>query len=367
MTTSSASPRGVRPRRQALALAALLAALAALLVPAASEAAEPAPPGFFGVTESLMSPDDFRMMREADSTTFRTIFPISGAKSSRNGEYDWTHMDSYVRMSAYLGIQLQPVLYGSPPWISKERSAVPLKGEAAAEWHEYLSAVVKRYGENGDFWNDYYEGYTPYRPITVWQVWNEPNSITWWAPRPNPTQYAKFFARSADTIKAVDPTARVMTAGIVAKPTNKHAIPGKKFIKRVLAVRAAREQVDILGFHPFSPSIPGVRKQIVSARKALNRAGLRSTPIWITEIGWGSKGPKSLELVKSPKGQERALKSTFQMAIKERERLGIEKLLWYHWRDYRDDLCRWCETSGLVTKKLKKKPIYDIFRDLATP
>jgi len=306
-------------------------------------------------------------MKEADATTFRTIFPISGAKSKRNKPYDWTHMDGYVRMSAYHGIELQPVLYGSPPWISKERSAVPLKGEAAAEWKAYLTAVVQRYGPNGDFWNDYYEQYTPYRPITVWQVWNEPNSITWWAPRPNPTQYAKFLKRSADAITAVDPNARVMTAGIVAKPTNKYAIPGKKYIKRMLATRAARESIDILGFHPFSPSVPGVRHQLVSARKALKRAGLGSIPIWVTEIGWGSKGPKSLELVKSPKGQERALSSTFKMALQERERLGIEKLLWYHWRDYRDDLCEWCETSGLVTKKLKTKPIYDIFRNIANP
>ena len=50
-----------------------------------------------------------------------------------------------------------------------------------------------------------------------------------------------------------------------------------------------------------------------------------------------------------------------------RERLGIEKVLWYHWRDYRDDLCRWCETSGLVTKNLRTKPIYDTFRDIANP
>ena len=97
----------------------MLVALAVLLLPAASPAAEPAPPGFFGVTESLMSPDDFNLLREADGTTFRTIFPISGAKTKRNQPYHWGHMDSYVRQTAYLGIELQPVLYGSPPWSSK--------------------------------------------------------------------------------------------------------------------------------------------------------------------------------------------------------------------------------------------------------
>lgn len=345
----------------------LLSALGVLLAPAASSAAEPAPPGFFGLTENLMSPSDFDLMKAADSTTFRTIFSIGGVKTSPNAEYDWSHIDSYVRDTAYRGIDLIPELYGSPPWISEERSAVPLKGEAAAEWQKFLIAAVQRYGPGGDFWTNPYEQYTPYRPITVWQVWNEPNSITWWAPRPDPKQYSVLLQRSADAIHSVDPSARIMTAGIVAKPTNKFAIKGSKYITRLLSTRAGRESTDILAFHPFAPTVPGVRHQMIGARRILNRKGMKTTPIWVTEIGWGSKGPKSLELVKSEKGQVRALKATFQMALKERERLGIEKLLWYHWRDYRDDLCRWCETSGLVTRKLRTKPLYDTFKALAEP
>jgi hypothetical protein len=345
----------------------LLAALVVLLSPAASPAAEPAPPGFFGVTENVMTPQEFGMLKDADATTFRTIFPFAAVRSQRNQPYHWAHIDDYVRQTAWRGIDLVPHVYGNPPWLSDKRSAVPRKGQAAKEWDGFLTALVRRYGPNGEFWQDPYEQYTPYNPIVEWQIWNEPNSITWWAPKPNPKEYANFLKRSADTIHAVDPTARIMTAGVVAKPTNRAAIPGKKFLKRMLATRAGREATDILAFHPYAPSVPAVKKQIKTARKALNRRGLRDVPIWITEIGWGSKGPKNHQLIKRGSGQVRALEQTFRMALAERGRLGIEKLLWYHWRDYRDDLCMWCETSGLVTKKLQPKPLLEAFASIANP
>ena len=89
--------------------------------------------------------------------------------------------------------------------------------------------------------------------------------------------------------------------------------------------------------------------------------------MWVTEIGWGAKGPKNHALIKSEKAQVRALQGTFRMALKERDRLNLERLFWYHWRDYKDDLCRWCESSGLVTRKLAPKPLFHAFKEIANP
>ena len=261
-----------------------------------------------------------------------------------------------------------PNPYGVPPWISEDRWTTPIGKKALVrEWGDYLQALVRRYGPEGEFWSLKENEYVPYRPVRIWQIWNEPNSITWWFPRPNPAEYAVLLERSANAIHAVDPEAEIMTAGIVARPTNRDAIRGAKYMTRLFDHRNAREATDLLGFHPFAPSVRGVKRQIVSARKVLKRARIGSVPIWVTEIGWGSRGPEGHPLIKSEKGQVRALADTFEMAIRERERLGIERLIWYHWRDYRDDLCRWCESSGLVNRKLGKKPLYEAFQRIANP
>ena len=333
-------------------------------------AAEPptAPPGFFGVSESVMTERDFELLREADAGVYRTVFPFNGVRTKRNQPYDWSSFDHVVRETAKQGLELVPNPYGVPPWISKERWTTPLGKKALVrEWDTFLRDLVARYGPTGEFWRLKENEYIPYRPIRIWQIWNEPNSITWWFPRPNPAEYALLLQRSADAIQSVDPEAQIMTAGIVARPTNRHAIKGQKYMKRLFKLSRAREATDLLGYHPFAPSVSGVRRQIQGARKVLNRAGIGSVPIWVTEIGWGSRGPEGHPLIKSEKGQVRALEDTFEMVIRERERLGIARLVWYHWRDYRDDLCRWCETSGLVNRKLGKKPLYDAFQRIANP
>jgi hypothetical protein len=365
--------KGSRASRPHPAFAALLLTLPvlalALCFPPHSAADVPvAPAKFFGVDENIVGAADFDLMQQGNVGSFRTLFPFAAAKSERKQPYSWASFDDIVRQTADRGIELLPNLYGYPPWLSDKRASVPLKRDAAAsEWAQYLTAVVQRYGPGGQFWAE--NPYTPYRPIGVWQIWNEPNSITWWAPKPDPEQYATLLERSAAAITAVDPAAQIMTAGIVARPTNAHAIKGVKYLTKLFRDHAAREATDLVGFHPFAATPNGVRSQLRSARRVLRRVGMGSAPIWITEVGWGSKGKRDKEhpLIKSERGQIAALQDTFAMALQEREKLGIGRLFWYHWRDSSDDLCKWCESSGLVTKKLVPKPLFDAFREIAVP
>jgi hypothetical protein len=371
VTAFEVNPTGGRSRRPS-ARSTLLAALLALVVlafaPTASAQDPFSPPGFFGVSESVMGEQDFALLHEADAGTFRTVFPFAAVRTEPGVPYDWEGFDNVVRETAERGLELVPNPYGVPNWVSEERWTTPIgKRVLVREWREFLTALVRRYGPEGEFWSLPENEYLPYQPIRTWQIWNEPNSITWWFPRPRPSEYALLLERSARAIHAVDPEAQIMTAGIVARPTNRHAIRGSRYLTRLFNNRNARAATDLLGFHPFAPAVRGVQNQIESARKILNRAGIGEVPIWVTEVGWGSRGPEGHALIKSEKGQVRALEGTFEMALRERERLGIARVLWYHWRDYRDDLCRWCESSGLVNRKLGKKPLYQAFQRIANP
>jgi hypothetical protein len=357
-----------RISRRLIAAIALLAASLALASPARSRAEAP-PADFFGIAEPLVHQQDFFQMRQAGASALRLQFLLGDAKKKRNGSYDWSYFDYLVTGGALSGLDIVPVLYGIPPWISKDRSATPLTSKAAmAEWDAFLKALVQRYGPLGSFWvHDPagHEPYLPYHPIETWQIWNEPNSITWWEPKPSPQQYASLLRRSAADIRSVDPNAQIMTAGIVAHPTNAHAIPGNKFVKKMLRTPGTGDAMDVFAFHPYSPTVKNAVNQVKSVRHVLNRGGESDTPIWITEIGWGSKG-KGLPLVKKPKDQERSLVQLMQKSLAMREKYGIGRVFWYHWRDGPDQLCRWCKTSGLLTRRSKPKKLFDLYRGVAT-
>lgn len=345
----------------AAALAAL--ALVALGSPAGSSAQPQAPPGFFGVNASGYEPGDFARMAAAGAGVTRNVFPFQLLKHGRQQPYNWSYSDLYVQQTAIAGIELVPMIYGAPPWISKKLKQTVYKGEAKREWRGLLVALVQRYGPGGSFWAE--NPYTPYRPIRIWQIWNEPNSITWWGPRPKPTQYAKVLVRSAKAIRSVDPGAEIMTAGIVARPSNRHAIAGTKYLKRLFGARGVKRAVDIVAYHPFAESVNGIRRQLKAARRTLKRRRARTTPIWATEIGWGSKGKKHQPLIKRPGAQNRALRDLMEMAIAQRRRLGLERLLWFQWRDTPSDLCRWCRTSGLLETDGQPKRLLDTFAAIA--
>lgn len=344
---------------------ALLGTVLALCLPASSAAVKPAaPPGFFGVDTRSTDSADFAEMAAADVGVARTIFPLSAFKHAQDRSYDWGYGDNLLANTARNDIDLIPILYGVPPWISTDLNATPLRGQARGEWRRLLKVLVGRYGPNGDFWAQSPD--LPYHPIETWQIWNEPNSITWWGPRPKPREYATLLKRSARTIHSVDPSAAVLTAGIVAEPTNNHAMLGTRFLARLFAVRGVKSASAAVAYHPYSRTVAAVKGQLHAARHVLRRRGAGSMPIWITEIGWGSKGPRDHPLIKTVKGQNRALRDSFEMVLRNRRRLGLARMLWYQWHDGRDDLCLWCESSGLLDPSSRPKGLLRTFARIAT-
>lgn len=344
---------------------ALIVAVAALtLTASASTAPGAAARGFFGVDGINSTTADFAAMVDADVGAYRAVFPYGLFKRRPTEQWDWSYADHIVEQTAENRIELIPILYGSPPWISEDLNATPLDGEARTGWNDLLIAFAGRYGPEGRFWRDNPD--LRYQPLATYQIWNEPNSITWWGPRPDPGEYATLLQRSAQAIHYVDPEARILTAGIVARPTNDHAIDGAPFLRRLFSFRRAAEGADALGYHPFAPTVKLVRRQLVEAREALAQTLVPDLPIWITEIGWGSTGQRKHPLIKSEEGQEQALQGTFRMILANRRQLGIERTLWYLWRERPDDLCQWCRSSGLVLRNSEPKPLLDAFRRFAS-
>lgn len=351
-------------RRRRLALAAAILFLAATGAPAqAQPPPPPAPPGFFGVDGWNTDRSDFSQMAGADVGAYRTVFPFELVRTTPGQPYDWSYFDKLVSSTASNGIDLVPMLYGVPPWVSEGLSTTPVHDPVAREqWRLWLIALVDRYGPGGTYWE--LHPYEQSRPILAWQIWNEPNARTWWGPRPKPGEYATLLRRSSRTIHAEDPEATVLTAGIVARPTNRDSIKGPEFTRRLFASRGTAEAIDGVAYHPYAATVGAVRRQLVGIHEVLGDSGVKA-PLWVTEVGWGTEGPADHPLIKSRHGQQQALTDTFEMLLRLRERLRIERALWYLWQDRPDSLCLWCQSSGLLSDDAAPKGLLQTFRDSA--
>ena len=77
---------------------------------------------------------------------------------------------------------------------------------------DYLRVLIGRYGPHGSFWID--NPTLPYMPIRMWQVWNEPNLLPFWATHPWVASYLALLRQAHDAIKAADPGAKVVLGGL---------------------------------------------------------------------------------------------------------------------------------------------------------
>jgi hypothetical protein len=196
-------------------------------------------------------------------------------------------------------------------------------------------------------------------PIQSWQIWNEPNIQKYFAPAPSPGKYARLVQISHDAIATKDPKARIVLAGL----SGTGDIAPQTFLNSFYAVSGIKNKFDAVGLHPYAPTLDRQRQTIQRVRNVMASRGDAATPLWLTELAWGSAEPDSFGLNKGPAGQAQMLRKSFNMILANRKTWHIERLFWYHWRDPLDlnASCSFCATAGLLTYDRIKKPSYYAF------
>jgi hypothetical protein len=342
--------------RRAWALAALLVA-SALLAPAARAAT--APPGFFGIVpQAPPGAGDLARMRGSVETLRMPIFWFEC--EPKRGRYDFAAVDAEVGAAAARGIRVLPFVYGTPAWLGRQEKA-PLSGPALARWKGFLRALVARYGPRGSFW----KGSAHREPIRRWQIWNEPNFRLFWAPKIEPVGYAKLLRASATTIRAADPGAEIVLAGVA--PVG-YGMKTWAFMRRLLRVPGVRRDFDFAAVHPYSATIPELNYQLEKVRAALVAGGAGREPLLVTEFGVASHGDYPSAFVVGEEGQARFLRRAYERLLAMRHRWRIAGAYWYTWRDeaQADPHCGFCQGAGLLRLNGTAKPAWFAYQRLAT-
>jgi hypothetical protein len=199
----------------------------------------------------------------------------------------------------------------------------PPKSNAA--FAAFAAAAVERYGPAGTLWQERPD--LPARPITAWQVWNEPNIPNFWRSGPDAAEYVALLRAASAAIRAADPGAEVVAAGL---PDSSLGVPFRDYLEQMYDA-GARGLFDTLAIHPYSPSAGGLLRMAEQARDLMDRHGDRS-PIWITEFGWSTGGDASPYRV-SERGQMERIVATLSALVAERRALRLRGLVYFKWRD----------------------------------
>jgi len=363
---TSAAPFG-RPDATRIGIAAMLVVLTAALLPAALAEAR-VNREFWGVfVRRSLTTKDLNRMHDGRVGTARWVLFWSHIQPTEGGAYQWGESDSIIGALASKGIRVLPTLYGSPGYAASSGNAPPLGSkQARQEWKQFLRAAVKRYGPGGEYWSNpllYHAHYlnAASRPIKAWQIWNEPNLPNYFRAHNRVRAYGRLVKLSHRAIRSEDSHAKVVLAGMPGYST----FHSWTFLKRLYRIRGIKRAFEVAASHPYAPNLHFVRAQLNKFRRVMVRHHDRHTPIWITEVGWGSNPSTGrYSLNKGLRGQKRMLKRSFRLFLHNRRRWGIKRVQWFEWRDTpaSGPTCTFCTSAGLFKQNRDPKPSWRAFK-----
>jgi hypothetical protein len=207
---------------------------------------------------------------------------------------------------------------------------------------------VQHYGSGGTFW----AGKENPLPVTVWEIWNEPNRGWNGADgvHPEPQEYGRFLKRSANALRAAQGATPIIvlfgglltlkTGSVVEENGSRENLSVRDFLEQASKVTGLSAGVNGVGLHPyaFGGTVLSIVEQVATnisvARENINTFLGSAKGIWITELGWpvepwgDAKHPGV-----SPQMQSELLTASFNWITEHQECQGTQCLLWYFYRD----------------------------------
>jgi hypothetical protein len=337
---------------------AVLAVVALLALPA-TVAAAPAPPGFTaGISPQSPADDaDYALMAEAGIESLRLPlgWPSVEPQSPSYTSPDWSDFDRSVALAAEHGMRVFPFVWGSPSWVTGQQLVEPVRHAwGGRAWGSFLREAVRRYGPYGAFWRENPD--LPAFPIRDWEIWNEENIVTFSA-RPEPSRYARLLRIAGRAIHRADAGAKVILGGLFGRPLQVPPnVPSGAFLNGVYRAHHVKPFFDGVALHPYVADASAMKPQIRNLRRVMSLHHDAATPIYVTELGWGSDSFQT-RWERGMLGQARELDQAFSMLADHRRGWRVAGAWWFSWADA-GHLCQFCDSAGLLTGNREAKPAW---------
>jgi polysaccharide biosynthesis protein PslG len=232
-------------------------------------------------------PRDLELIRQMRFDYVKQIFSWLDIEPDPALPYNWLHADAVVDEVEYRQLKLIARIGEPPSWaILSNPGDATTPPYNLAEFAIFCGDLAARYKGR----------------IAGYQVWNEPNLTREWAGRvPNAEAYAKLLKACYTAIKAADPNAIVISAGLAPTGTlPPEAVPDEKFLSEMYQAGIS-SYYDVLGIHapgyksapdvpPDDPSLGGNRWQafrhVEDMRAIMVANGEGYKQIALLEFGW---------------------------------------------------------------------------------
>lgn len=227
--------------------------------------------------------DNIRLMK---FTHVKQRFSWSNIEPAR-GEWHWDKADGVVDEVAYRGLSLVARLDGPPDWAVIAPAAPDQPPVDLAAWEEFCGTLATRYRGR----------------IAAYQVWNEPNlQREWLGHPPNAAGYVALLRVCTTAIRAADPGAIIISAGLAPTGTwLPEAIPDTDYL-RLMYAAGASPWFDVLGLnapgYKYPPEMSPdeaerelghrwmVFRHVEDMRGIMVAAGDAHKQVALLEVGW---------------------------------------------------------------------------------
>jgi aryl-phospho-beta-D-glucosidase BglC (GH1 family) len=293
-----------------------------------------------------------QMIRNAGFSSIRDEMSWDSVEKTR-GVYTFAlEQDDWVNKAVAQGLSPHIVLdYGNKdvyPELFKT-SDFPVNSASQDKFASYAQALVNRYKDR----------------IRSWELWNEPQGFG----KPTTAEYFSFVQNVGPKLKAVDPTATVISCG----GSWAGGGPGGDCILDILK-RGGVDLQDGWSIHPYmSPNnapeigysaagspisavnIPVVWPYNQGIIDTHPRSDGKKLVMWVTEIGWYTAPQSAINFTTPELYQEAFFVRTFLLG----RRYGTaKKIFWYDFKDDGTDLNFYEDNFGLIHNNLAPKPAY---------
>jgi len=299
----------------------------------------------------------FRRWNEVPAAERRRFHDIAGVPT------DFSALDQLVGLAARRNLTVLPEILDAPAWDGVSRpGAVVAIPASPGPYAAFAKTLVRRYGPRGTFWAAHPA--LPKVPITMWQVWNEPDMTQFWPLAPFAPRYVALLRAAHDAIKSADPAARVVLAGL----TNYSWLD----LARIYRIGGARSLFDVVAVHPFTRTPQDVITILTYVRQTMDQAGDARKPLLADEVSWpsarGQRVRDYADFVTTPRGQARNIATLLPRLLSQRVRLGLLGFYYYNWAGYQHRGGFAFEFSGLFGFRpgaFVAKPAFSAFRRAA--
>jgi polysaccharide biosynthesis protein PslG len=273
---------------------------------------------------------------------------------------DFSSLDQLVGLAAQRRLTVLPEILDAPAWDARSSpGAVVAIPRSPGPYAAFGGALVMRYGPHGTFWSEHPS--IPKVPITMWQIWNEPNISQFW-PQPFAASYVALLRAAHDAIKRADRSARVVLAGL----------PNYSWLdlSRIYGIRGSRSLFDVVAVHPFTRTPADVITILTYARTVMDQAGDWRKPILADEVSWPSARGQETEdgnqdFVTTRAVQARDINALIPMLAGDRRRLRLLGFYYYNWAGFEQAGGFAFEFSGLFrfqSGTFIHKPAFDAYK-----